>query len=73
MHAQKRTKPFHEPSNEHAAPTELENDQGAVRNYRHGAPTGALQTVHGSNARSQNVEAFHEPYVAGGIGLGLWV
>jgi hypothetical protein len=46
----KRKRFLHEPTNEHAAPTELENDQRGVGGYRHGAPTELLKPVHAPNA-----------------------
>jgi hypothetical protein len=43
---------FHEPSNEHAAPTELGEGSKGIGSYRHGAPTELFKPVHGQNARS---------------------
>src|SRR6266481_8863418 len=39
QYMRKRNKPFHEPWNKHAAPTELEEGPRDVGGYRHGAPT----------------------------------
>jgi hypothetical protein len=52
---------FHEPSNEHAAPTELEEEPRGVGSYRHGAPTELCESVQGPNACAKQNEAFHEP------------
>jgi len=47
----RREGPFrHEPSNEHAAPTELGEGPRDVGSYRHGAPTELLKSVHGGRA-----------------------
>jgi hypothetical protein len=56
----RRNVALHEPSNEHAAPTELGEGARGVGNYRHGAPTELFDAVYGENARSLNVEAIHE-------------
>jgi len=40
---------LHEPSNIHAAPTELGKRRVCVGGYRHGAPTELLRMVHGKN------------------------
>src|SRR6266481_6752107 len=57
----KRNEALHEPSNEHAAPTELDECPRGVGGYRHGAPTELFKMVHGHSAHSSNVEALHEP------------
>jgi hypothetical protein len=46
----RRNVALHEPSNEHAAPTELGEAPMGGGGYRHGAPPELLKTVHGSHA-----------------------
>src|SRR5437899_479001 len=47
VHAPKRNEALHEPSNEHVAPTELEEEPRGVGSYRHGAPTELCKSVQG--------------------------
>jgi hypothetical protein len=52
-----RTLRLHEPSNKHAAPTELERGGSVGGGNKHGALTELFNLIDGSNARSLNVEA----------------
>jgi hypothetical protein len=52
---------FHEPTNGHAAPTELGEGARGVGNYRHGAPTELFKLVHGHSACAKQKEALQEP------------
>ena len=44
IHSVRNPDPFHEPSNEHAAPNGAWEGPGGVRSYRHGSPTELFQT-----------------------------
>jgi hypothetical protein len=46
----KQIETFHEPTKEHAAPTELDEKPVGFGGYRHGAPTELFKRVHGPNA-----------------------
>ena len=52
---------FHEPTNEHAAPTELGEGPRGIGSYRHGAPTELFKPVHGPNACARRNESHPLP------------
>jgi hypothetical protein len=60
IHAQKRNKPFHEPTNKDAAPTELEEGSRGVVGYEDGAPPELLKSVQGCNACAKRNKPFQE-------------
>jgi selenocysteine lyase/cysteine desulfurase len=57
----------HGPSNEHAAPTELQNDREGVGSYRHVAPTELCKLVHGESRRERLVRAMSGLHARGEV------